>query len=417
MALNINGRMKVKTLKADFQKEFGLSLRVYEGVSFADDAATLASIRKGDSKGGEFSPQRNTKLGNLEEKILELFGIKVQVAGSDDSYLCDNDKTLAGALEADEKLMVKRAHRPAVIAEDTSESGEKRYFEIEVTGNGGEYTVGIITEENEIDYLRLRVQDGDLDLVNENFEYEEEDDDSIPELLCVERDNILHSYGINIEDNFSVNVKELEDNVTRNYKSDTIIWAGSNEDTSTSVFYNPSMYSYADDSVILKSISSEEDLSIKYLLTMDDENFDSSALIFAATLMDEMMDGIDDTILDDVYYIPKQKIYKYIENLNSTESEIYNDILEGHKENLDNNYGSEIGSFIQELFEEIKETRGLDSGQHVVVMEDFLSYFKLEEIETDPGESTSIDVKLKDSEEDDFVNDDMFDDDEDWEMD
>ena len=121
MALNINGRMKVKTLKTDFKKEFGLTLRVYDGRSFADEDATLASIRKGDSKGGEFSPRRNTKVGNLEDKIQELFGIKTQVAGSDDSYLCDNDKTLAGALEADEKLMVKREKR---IKEDVA--GEEK---------------------------------------------------------------------------------------------------------------------------------------------------------------------------------------------------------------------------------------------------------------------------------------------------
>jgi hypothetical protein len=69
MALNINGRMKVKTLRADFKKEFGLSLRIYVGVNFADEEATLASIRKGDSKGGEFSPQRNTKVGNLESNL------------------------------------------------------------------------------------------------------------------------------------------------------------------------------------------------------------------------------------------------------------------------------------------------------------------------------------------------------------
>jgi hypothetical protein len=50
MALNINGRMKVKTLRADFKKEFGLTLRVYDGRSFADNDSTLASIRKGDSK-------------------------------------------------------------------------------------------------------------------------------------------------------------------------------------------------------------------------------------------------------------------------------------------------------------------------------------------------------------------------------
>ncbi len=111
MALSITGGMKVKTLRADFLEEFGLTLRVYDGRSFADDHATLASIRKGDSKGGEFAPKRNTKVGNLEDKIMEMFGIKTQVAGSDDSYLCDNDLTLAGALEADEKKMGKKVKK------------------------------------------------------------------------------------------------------------------------------------------------------------------------------------------------------------------------------------------------------------------------------------------------------------------
>ena len=105
MALNINGRMKVKTLKSEFKDEFGLTLRVYSGRSFADDDATLASIRKGDGKGGEFSPKRNMKVGIFEDKMMELFGIKVQIAGCDDGYLCDNYLTLTGALEEDGKKL------------------------------------------------------------------------------------------------------------------------------------------------------------------------------------------------------------------------------------------------------------------------------------------------------------------------
>ena len=111
--MNINGRMKVKTLKAQFLEEFGLTIRVYDGRSFADEDATLASIRKGDSKGGEFSPKRNSKVGLLENKIEELFGLKTQIAGSDDSYLCDNDLTLAGALETDQKKVVKKSRKSA----------------------------------------------------------------------------------------------------------------------------------------------------------------------------------------------------------------------------------------------------------------------------------------------------------------
>lgn len=133
MALNINGRMKVKTLKSDFKKEFGLNIRIYDGREFANEDATLASVRKSDSIGGEFSPARNTKVGNLEDKFMELFGIKTQISGSDDSYLCENDHTLAKALEVDKNLMMKRANRTekiikeATIEQDKSTSNTKNY--------------------------------------------------------------------------------------------------------------------------------------------------------------------------------------------------------------------------------------------------------------------------------------------------
>ena len=45
----LKGKMKVKTLKAEFKKVFGATLRVYNDVTcrgeYADDNATLASIR------------------------------------------------------------------------------------------------------------------------------------------------------------------------------------------------------------------------------------------------------------------------------------------------------------------------------------------------------------------------------------
>lgn len=103
--------MKVKTIKTQFKKEFGLTLRVYDGRSFADDDVTLASIRKGESKGGELTPRNNIKVGNLENKINEMFGIKVQISGSDDSYLCDNNLTLKGAREEDSKKLERKKRK------------------------------------------------------------------------------------------------------------------------------------------------------------------------------------------------------------------------------------------------------------------------------------------------------------------
>ena len=75
MALSVDGRKKVKTLKEEFKKEFGVSIRVYKGVKFADDDATLASIRKSDApKTGSFEVHGNTKVGNVEKQFLEALG-------------------------------------------------------------------------------------------------------------------------------------------------------------------------------------------------------------------------------------------------------------------------------------------------------------------------------------------------------
>lgn len=95
--LTISGRMKVKSLKADFKKAFGSTLRVYNGAKFADDDATLASIRKGDAKGGDVKAHGATKVGNFEKSILDNFGIKIQVSTPDDSKLVSDDLTLSAS--------------------------------------------------------------------------------------------------------------------------------------------------------------------------------------------------------------------------------------------------------------------------------------------------------------------------------
>ena len=97
----LDGRMKVKSLKANFKENFGSTLRVYKSATckgaFADDEATLASIRAEGFKGGELVVGGNLKVGNFEKKIAELYGIGVQVANADDSKLADNDITLVAA--------------------------------------------------------------------------------------------------------------------------------------------------------------------------------------------------------------------------------------------------------------------------------------------------------------------------------
>lgn len=89
--------MKVKTLKDQFKAAFGATLRVYYKKHFADETATLASIRTEGAKGGELAVGGNMQVGNFEKKVMELYGIEVQVASADDSKLADNSKTLVQA--------------------------------------------------------------------------------------------------------------------------------------------------------------------------------------------------------------------------------------------------------------------------------------------------------------------------------
>ena len=99
--IKLTGNMKVKSLKADFKEAFGATLRVYKSESckgaFADDDATLASIRAEGAKGGELAVKGNMQVGNFEKKVAEMYGIGVQVANADDSKLADNTATLVGA--------------------------------------------------------------------------------------------------------------------------------------------------------------------------------------------------------------------------------------------------------------------------------------------------------------------------------
>ena len=99
--LKIDGRMKVKTLKANFKKNFGSSLRVYKSVSckgaMADEDATLASLRAEGANGGELIVGGNKTVGKFEEEFAATWGIGVQVANAADSALADNKATLVAA--------------------------------------------------------------------------------------------------------------------------------------------------------------------------------------------------------------------------------------------------------------------------------------------------------------------------------
>lgn len=96
----LDGRTKVKTLKANFKENFGATLRVYSTVDckeLADDEATLASIRAEGFAGGDLAVKGNMKVATFERRVAELYGIGVQVANADDTEFADDTATLMGA--------------------------------------------------------------------------------------------------------------------------------------------------------------------------------------------------------------------------------------------------------------------------------------------------------------------------------
>ena len=94
--MKVDQRKKVSSFQADCKKEFGVGIRVYKGVKFADDVALKNLTEKG-AKGGEVSFGGNTKVKNVEKIFKEEMGIKVQVEDKKGG-LANDDATLASLI-------------------------------------------------------------------------------------------------------------------------------------------------------------------------------------------------------------------------------------------------------------------------------------------------------------------------------
>jgi len=106
-------QMKIKSIQKRFKKEFGLTLRIYDGGAFAEGDQTLSQVCKQQGKSSVLSVSKNIKVGNLENKIAKELGIRVRIAGSDDSYHCKGELTLTAALRADAKKLERKAKKKA----------------------------------------------------------------------------------------------------------------------------------------------------------------------------------------------------------------------------------------------------------------------------------------------------------------
>ena len=91
---DIHHNMKVKTLQAEFKKNFGVTMRVYNGVKFADPDKTLGSFKSSNTKAPELKIKAKMTVDDVEKKFESAFGLKIQIADKNNNHLLPNSITL-----------------------------------------------------------------------------------------------------------------------------------------------------------------------------------------------------------------------------------------------------------------------------------------------------------------------------------
>lgn len=105
----------VKTVRAEFKENFGLSLRVYKGKQLADDEMTFAALNRRTSKNIKSQAEdlvikASMTIGEFEKLVDEHFGLTVQVANEQDTYCVGNTYTLGQASRKDDWLNWCKSH-------------------------------------------------------------------------------------------------------------------------------------------------------------------------------------------------------------------------------------------------------------------------------------------------------------------
>src|SRR6056297_1956942 len=106
--MKVSGKMSVGRFEEEFMKEFGVKIEIKVGGEFADNKATLASLRPKDFKGpkkAEVGFSGKTLVKNVKRKINTYFGVDCDLYYED--KIAPDDITLAsvrkGEIEVEQK--------------------------------------------------------------------------------------------------------------------------------------------------------------------------------------------------------------------------------------------------------------------------------------------------------------------------
>ena len=267
-----------------------------------------------------------------------------------------------------------------------------RYFEVEIYGNGGEYTLGVINEEEKKEYF-IQVAE------EEELTFNGDDDADVDfETACYENDSYLHIYGLNMEDVSKMKIYETKDKEAKEYLNDNgSILELSAEDINYRVMNNPYVEKNDDNEndLLLLGIQGEKDMYVSYMVETE-KDFNIGNLILGTTLLDESFQYSDD-ILDEVFYFEKDKFLSWLRNKEKSTEKIDQIIFKSYldyKKELEEEYEDILGEFFAETIDTYKNEMEIDTSimtSETLIFEDFRC-----EISRDPeGTIHFEEVKLR----------------------
>lgn len=224
----------------------------------------------------------------------------------------------------------------------------KKLIRLTVINAGGEFTAGVIDDQEIKDKLRKKIDEGS---VNTFMEF---DDETYFE--ASNYTNILHQYGPNVpgsvvmtEESFDV---DTEDDYDRNYEeisSDDIDDTDVKRFTSSNPYPEGGTSGYAQDDLIFYSQKIEKRIHYPVVIEInDEEEFDLGNVYIGSMNMDETIS--DDEIIEDILYIPKDKAIEYT------------------KEYLADNYDNDcyLSEYIDEIYSESPELKEKIRSKHLL---------------------------------------------------
>ena len=336
------GRMTVGKFEKLFHDEFGVYCDIIdEKGNFAEESETLANLRPENFDGPkkvDFSLRANMQVANVIKKVRENFGVKIIIYNLEEP---DPHSTLASVSKLNFLKRKKSSNK-------NSEISESKIIRITVSCTGGNYTCGIVHDEDTKENIRFNI---DEESVQSTMFFE---DGTVFD--SSEYDNIVGAYGptvpestILVEESNEINT---EDDEERNYKE-----LKKNEIDGTDVNWfvcsSPNLDELEDieeDDLVFFNKKIEKRINYTVLLELNkNEEIDLKNIFLGTVMMDELF-GEEDYILHEVLYITKDKASEYI------------------KEFLGENYNNEdnLADHIEEIYGESLELRGKIRNNHLI---------------------------------------------------